>query len=388
MDLKIEEEYNLMNVIKRSLSCILAIALMMGLASCSDNSWSMKTNNTSLTIGTYIYYMNAAYNKAASKVENGSSDILSQTIEDKSGTDYVKDEALLSCKKLIATENMFDEMGLYISDEEAAQADKDTNTLWKSYGTIYESLGVAKDSFHRAYTMYNLKYSKILNAKYGDEGSEKISDDEIKSYFTDHYTSYSYFSKDMSSADSNVTTRELESDEEADRIMQEIESGSSEYNNGSEDEANSVENVSKDFEDYSNKINDGTAYEDVFNEFKNKYSESDDKNISSIENLENTNKNSIPNDVLDSLKGLEPLKSLAYNSSEGSLYVLYKHDINSDISFLDTDANKTQVKNECAYEKLDNAVKDIASNLEVEINQKAINKYSPSIIENKYKSKK
>ena len=335
MNLKIEEEHNLMNVIKRSLACMLAAALMMGLTSCSDNSWSMKTSNTSLTIGTYIYYMNVGYNKAASKVEDKSSNILDQTIDDKSVADYVKDEALLSCKKLIATENMFDEMGLSISDEEAAQANKDTNTLWKSYGTIYEGLGIAKESFHRAYTMYNLKYSKILSAKYGDEGSEKISDDEIKSYFTDHYTSYSYFSKDMSNSDSNVTTRELESDEEADRIMKEIESGSSEYNNGSSDEANSIENVSNDFEDYSNKINDGTAYEDVFNEFKNKYSESDDKNISSIENLENTNKNSIPDDVLSSLKSLEPLKSAAYNSSEGSLYVLYKHDINSDISFLE-----------------------------------------------------
>ena len=283
---------------------------------------------------------------------------------------------------------MFDEMGLSISDEEATQADKDTNTLWKSYGTIYESLGIAKDSFHRAYTMYNLKYSKILNAKYGDEGSEKVSDDEIKSYFIDHYTSYSYFSKDVSDANSNVTTRELESDEEADRIMQEIESGSSEYNNGSEEETDSAESVSKDFQDYSNKINDGTAYDDVFNEFKNKYSESDEKSISGIENLENTNKNSIPDYVLSALKDIEPLKSVAYNSTEGLVYVLYKHDINSDISFLDNDDNKAKVESECAYEKLDNAIKDVASNLEVEINQKAINKYPPSIIEDKSKSKK
>lgn len=375
-----------MGILKKMGALFLSVILMVNMTACSDTSWAIKTENTSVPIGVYIYYMSEAYGKAYNKVGEASSSILEKTIDDKSVNDYVKDEAMESCKNLISTENMFDEMGLSLSDEDKEVAKSTTDAYWKSYGSIYEKMGIAKTSFDRAYTMYNLKKSKIMDAKYGDEGTDKLSDDEVNTYFTEHYTNYSYFKKDTSELElnDNVTTRELESDEEADALMKEIESNAE--SSQAEDESGEsvtekMDAISKDFEEYANRINDGASYDDIFNEYKDKYSASDSDNVLTTENLEETNKNSLPEDVLNGLKELENNKSAGYNSSEGGFYLVYKHDINNNLSFLDDEENRTQVENELSSEKFDNLIKDMSANLVIDVNQSALNKYQPSIIE-------
>ena len=382
-----------MGILKKLTALFLSVILMLSMTACSDVSWAIKTENTSLPVGVYIYYMSDAYGKAYNEVGESSSDILKKTIDDKSVNDYVKDEAMESCKKLIATENMFDEMGLSLSDEDKETAKSTTDSYWKSYGSIYEKMGIAKSSFDRAYTMFNLKKSKIIEAKYGDEGTEKLSDDEVKAYFTEHYTNYSYFKEDTSELESNddVTTRELESDEEADRIMREIENNTASSQTGDESGesvSEKMDAISKDFEEYANRINEGASYDDIFNEYKDKYSASDSDNVLTTENLEETNENSLPEDVLSGLKELENNKSAGYNSSEGGFYLVYKYDINDNLSYLDTDENKAKVENALSSEKFDNLIKETADNLNVEVNQKAIDKYQPSLIENSRKKSK
>lgn len=347
-----------MKMFKNLIAFLVLLGLMPGLTSCSDNSWCIKTQDTSVPIGVYIYYMSESYSKAYGKVENPSEDILSQNIDDKSAADYIRDDAVLSCKKLIALENMFTDLGLSLTEEENKSAAYTTSKTWDSYGKTYENLGIAKDSFQRAAVLYNLKYPKVLEFKFGENGTDKIESDEIKDHFTNKYTSYSCFSKDLSSE------------------------------NPTEENSDVTEPITKDFELFANKINDKSSYDSVFKEFKSKYLASDDVNISSIEDLNKTNKNSLPEDVIKSLDKLDNQKAINFQSLNGKIYLLYKHDITSKVSFLDTETNKEQVKKEVSVDKLDSILEDFANKLDAQINEKTIKKYPPSIIENHFKKSK
>lgn len=136
--------------LKRGIALLIALLMLLSAASCSgDTTWSLKLDDETLPIGVYIYYMSQAYINASYLVEDYTQPILDQTVEDQPAADYVKEQALNACKNLFAVEKKFNEMGLSLTAEELAAAQATTESYWSSYQTMYESIGVAKSSYHR-----------------------------------------------------------------------------------------------------------------------------------------------------------------------------------------------------------------------------------------------
>ena len=57
-------------IFKRAAAGVMALAMCAGLSGCysENNTWAVKSGDTTLPIGGYIYYLSSAYSEAAGKV--------------------------------------------------------------------------------------------------------------------------------------------------------------------------------------------------------------------------------------------------------------------------------------------------------------------------------
>ncbi len=341
-----------MKVLKNFMVVLISLCMMLSMTSCTDKSWAVKTEDNAVSAGSYIYYMTLAYADAYYKSGGSNSGILSQEIDGKDASQWIQDKAILSCKKLIEVEKRFDEMGLALSEEEIKSSEAKTKSDWNTYSKIYEKFGIAKDSYHRAETMYSIKLSKLFEAIYGKDGTHSVSDDEIKNYFLENYTSYKYFAK---------------------KLVKNNESGSMETM--SDEEINEVKNK---FEHYVNSINNGKSFDTIEAQYK---VDEDLENDISDYKVENLNKNTYFSDELkDCIKKLSNNKAAAMR--EGNYYyLLYKLNIDSELNSLEDEYERLNVLKDMKYDEFIESIESEATNMPAVINKSVIKKYNPSMFE-------
>lgn len=339
-----------MKILKRLSTTLIVIVMLISMTSCTDKSWIIKTDDTTVPIGIYIYYMSVAYSEAYSKVEDSSTDVLKQEIEGQNASDWIEEQALLSCKKLVEVEKRFNDRGLSFSEEELSTAESTTNSQWNKYGKAFEGFGISKESFNRASTLYSMRVSKLFDATYGEDGTQSVSDEELKDYFLNNYTNYKYFSKALTKQDENGDIVEMSQEE--------------------------IQQVKNQFENYASQLNSGKSFDSVYAQYKSDNGITEDDSVSQIENLNNDS--SLSDTLKEVLKGLENNKA-ASMEDDGNFYLLCKLNINSDLSRLDSEYGKYSVLVDMKYDDFIDDIKNSAESLDVTVNQSAINKYKPSL---------
>ena len=350
-----------MNILKKLSAVTLSLLMVFSISGCSDLSWAMKTENTTLPIGVYIFYMSSAYSEAYNQVPSDYLDVLDQKINDKEVPEFIKEKAMEYCKKLIEVEKEFEERGLTLTEEEQTQAVELTDAQWKQYGTIYEGFGVSKDSFHRASTMYSIKSQKLHIDIYGEDGTKKTTDEDIKNYYLDNYTSYSYIAKSL------YTSVESEDTDE--------ESGSTQTRSLTDEEVAEIEN---EFNGYVSDIENGDSIDSIDSKYKEK--NNTDKGINTYE--ENIEESTMPDEVKNALKEMQNNTARAIKTTD-SYYFVYKDDIANTVDKLSQEDLKNTVLSEMNGKEFDNNLIENANKLDIQVNQKAINKYQPEIFRRK-----
>lgn len=348
-----------MNIMKKLCAVILSFFIVFTATGCSNTSWIMRTEDTELPIGVYIFYMSQSYSQAYYKVPSYYLGVLEQEIDGQPASEFIEKNTLDYCKKLIAVEKEFDERGLSITKEEMDKAEELTNSHWKQYGTVYEGFGVSKESFHRASTLYNIKYEKVYNDIYGEDGTKNTTDEDIENYYLDNYTSYSYFVKSLytvDDSDGDSKTRSLTTEEVAD--------------------------IESEFNSYISDIENGASISSIESKYKEK--NGPDNNITNTEeNLENT---ILPKDVKNQIIEMQNDTAKAIKA-ENSYYFIYKNNIKDKLGKLSDGDTKQKVLDELNSKDFDNRLLSKADTLDIKINQKAIKKYTPDMFE-KDKNKK
>lgn len=209
------------NRMKKVFAALLAMALCLSFAGCYDENktWAAKRGDDTLPIGAYIYYLNSAYSEAMGKVSS-EEEVLKADIEDflntgkfMSGESWVKSRARNYLNSYYFISNKFDELGLELTQEELDTAQTNTDSMWTYYKTTMEEMGIAKESYHQAFTVYNAKYQKVMKAMYGKDGEMAVSDDDLKTYFTDNYYSYEYFTVSLTKTDDDGNSVDMTDDE-------------------------------------------------------------------------------------------------------------------------------------------------------------------------------
>lgn len=346
-------------LLKKVFAATLTATLVFGMTACSqDNSWAMKSGEETVPIGAYICNLIMSRQSALQKADS-SKDLFEQQIDGKDANTWIKEDAMTNTKAIVFLDNKMKELNLSISEEEQTQIESVTNSNWTQLETLFEQHGVSKDSYKLAYTEQSVKMNKVFNAIYGKDGTQAVSDDEIKDFFHQHYTNFEYiivplFDVEQSSAGAETAL--------------------------SDDE---IAAAKKEFDDYAAKINSGAmTMAEAVEAFKNSdFTVTDDPLQNVITDLEESS-GSYPAEFVEMLNGMkaDEAKTIQLTMSSGDVYALaVKRDIaKASDEYLGNESNRSSVLASMKYEEFSNMLKEETAKLEVTLNDSAIKKYEPS----------
>ncbi len=337
------------STLKKVFAAVLAVALCLSFAGCYDENktWAAKKGDDTLPIGSYIYYLYSAYSQATQKVSS-SEEVLKASIEDKDSQTWIREEALNSLQCYYYITGKFDELGLELTEEELDTIQTNTDNSWTYFKTyLEETLGIAKESYRLASVLYNAEYEKVMEAMYGEDGELALSEEELKSYFTDNYFSYEYFYASLTTTDDDGNSVDL-TDEEKEERKSELETYVDKISTGDI-------TVQEAAEEYA---------EDALGSSSNSTYQAPSPTLK--DNLSDTS-------IKEALEGLEDNQTSLVETTTG-YYVLRKLPIVD--KFEDTMSDETQEYNllyNMKGEEFSDYVKEQAKNVEgVEINQNAL----------------
>ncbi len=401
-------------LIRRFLLLVLSFVMIFSMSACSDMSYIMSTDTISIPVGVYIYNEYLSYHDVESKVEDSKKSPLVQTVSDSSGEavsdessqtedinatseassteidspstessdsnsstdatdesslqeektsqngmEWVKTEALNSCKKLLAVESKMQEFGLSLSDDELKQAQEEIDKRWPYYSSVMKKSGVSKESFGRATVMYDKQYDKVLSAMYDQNGKEAVPESELNNYFTSNYLDYQYISKSLtkySSSSNGISTQSSKlSDEE-------------------------IATIGKQFESFAERINAGESIEAISAEFV----DSQDEGATGVDVTPKTKEElSLSDEVIKQFEGMKDAVATVYKT-ENMYYLLYKQDISKSLNSLTPYSElRISVLKNMKQDEFDKMLDEYINTLNIYVNQSVVRKYLPTFVEDK-----
>lgn len=202
-----------MNIMKKIVALLLVAAMCISFTACGDDGIAMEINGEEIPAGVYILQQISALNSATQSEEFDSTlkDIWDNELEGKSLAEWVKDEAMKDMQIYGQVEKMFDEYGLTLSEDDLNAIAYTVETYWPNYESTYQKVGISKSSYE-LYETNNYKYQKLFLYYYGENGTEPVSDDELKEYYS---TDFAQFQMIAFSTLNRETYEEMESADKA-----------------------------------------------------------------------------------------------------------------------------------------------------------------------------
>lgn len=347
------------NIIKKTIAAAFCGTLLLSTAACADTSWSIKNDDETLSIGTYIYYMSQAYGEAKEKSEKKGNDLLSATIEKKTGDEWIRSRAKELCVEQLTVNKLCKDNKVAATDDEINDAYNASNgyysyaQMWIYTKQTYEAMGISEDSYKDAVVGTSLNKSKLFDKIYGEGGSQEVKESDLEKYFTENYVYYKYFSTPFTTTDEDGKSTTL-TDEEKERVKVR-------------------------YENYVKMINnESKTMDDVIEKYKKDTETETDPSMTSCDNL---NKDFVLGDtVKNKLKETAEGKA-AYVATDNGYYFVYKLPIKDKVSDL-TNKEDTSTRSEVLHalkdEDFTKYIEEQAKNTKYEQNDAAFNKYTPS----------
>lgn len=203
-----------MNNAKKLTAVMVAAAMLAASSGCGDQSWSYRTDDVSLSAGTYLYNLLNGYYEGYDLVESPdeAKDILKAEVEDsdsgKKSTleQYALDTANETTERMIAVESLFNKYELTLDETEDEAARSYASQVWSTAKKTLEGYGIGEESFNYCYADYSVKYGQVFEHLYGEEGDKSVTDDDLRTYFAENYVGYAFFSLSMAQTDDDGNT--------------------------------------------------------------------------------------------------------------------------------------------------------------------------------------
>lgn len=199
--------------VKKILSGILAGVLAVSLCGCSDNGYIMTVDGMDIRNGVYIYYQQDAYAAACDKlndiynsdpensVDTSELDFFTQTIENKSSSDWVKNETLRLVRQFVAVQRICAENNITLTEEDNEEIANVIKEMWdtdnyiyqlyygiNNLGEYYEGYGISRESMTLLYQVNKLK-SKLFMSIYDKDGDKAVAESDFIKYIEDSFAS-------------------------------------------------------------------------------------------------------------------------------------------------------------------------------------------------------
>ncbi len=229
--------------IKKAAALASAAALMLSLSACGENTtWGAEIDGSQIPAGIFIYYLQNAYYNAQTKLDEQTSDTVTESpdaaaetaapdlfasnIEEKSAKQWIYDEATRLMQEYAAVEEKFTEYGLTLSEEEKQSAQIYCDQLWDYGGEYYTEMGISQKSYLSVY-LNSEKKNKLFEMLFSEGGEYAVADSEIKAYLDENYAMINYIPMELRDGEGNL----LKSDGKAE-IMSMAEDYVERYKNG------------------------------------------------------------------------------------------------------------------------------------------------------------
>ena len=297
-----------MSIKKKIISCaaaaVLAVTSAASLSGCADVSYALTVDGETIPAGVYILYSGYALADAENKLAEEQPDLdttaegfdyYAQTVSGMSFAEYVEQETVNYCKRYVAINRLYDELGVQF---DAAEQENITDNInyqwdfsvsdWTSYlsylkgfstlGDYYQSIGVAKSSYKEVMTNGS-KSDKIFDYYYGEGGVEEVPRSEIEKYVEENYTLARYFAISLYDGDN-----ELIEDEKELKTLEEL--------------ANS----------YVDDLNGGASYTEVYEKYEKFFNKDDDEGDDKDEDEEEHDREDSDFDRIINIESTSPSK--------------------------------------------------------------------------------
>lgn len=191
-----------MSIIKRIAAVLLVAVMALSLTGCGDTTWIMKADDLVINSGLYIYYqtqgyVEAVYTLAAEDINYyyyymyGYS-LVDEAFDDTQTVgDYMNTYAIDMCKQYVVIEQLFNELGLELSEDEISLIKAQTNSTWANSSADLENIGISKSTLEMAITA-SLKEELVFNAYYEVGGLAGTTEETIQAHFEDEYARIKY----------------------------------------------------------------------------------------------------------------------------------------------------------------------------------------------------
>lgn len=220
-----------MSISKKLSSCLICSAMVLSLASCSNNlvgddiSYAAVIDGAKIPAGVFISKQMDAFYEAmyyvdpeetAEETTTSSADAAETTattaftdkvIEGKAVRDWINDKATESIREYAAVESKFDELGLSFQDNEKEKVTVYMDSFWESYGKMYEDIGISENS-QILISLNSQKQSLLFKHFYGEGGENEISESDVKAYLTDNNARINYIKMELKDGEGNLLKSE------------------------------------------------------------------------------------------------------------------------------------------------------------------------------------
>lgn len=222
-----------MKWMQKAAAAVAAVSVMFSLSACQSGlNWAARIDkDTSVPIGLYIYEQAVAYR---SGVQDGtlttSEKLDGQTVtvsgSDIKATEYLDNEARDAVMSHVGACLMAREYKVSLTDEELQTAAESAKSAYETDKAVFEKVGVAQSSVEEYYKSLSLK-NNLFKAKYGKDGSDPVTEEELMTYIRANYATISfiqqYFYKDDGTAMSDKEKEALK--KEYEKIQAQAEKG-------------------------------------------------------------------------------------------------------------------------------------------------------------------
>lgn len=219
----------IMNIAKRITAFLLGAVMCISLTSCGDDGVAAELGETEIPAGVYILQQVIAFNEAqqAEGYDSSLKDIWENKIEEKPLEDWINEKALEYLKNYAAVEQWFEEEGMTLSEEDQESIDYTVESTWSTYEKKYNQIGIAKSSYE-LYQTNQYKYSLLFKKYYDKDGTEPISDEDLKEYYQTDFAQFqmiSFSTLDPSTYEALDDTKKAEVKEKAEAYLKRAQDG-------------------------------------------------------------------------------------------------------------------------------------------------------------------
>lgn len=388
---------------KKITAFLLCVLMILSLCACVpkgatiNKEWGFRANGKEYSVGSYLLPLADAYESVYSylaqtdKNFNPDKSILgTESSFDETGKIYSAEEWILKQAKeymyyMVAVDSLMEKYDVKLQEGredtvlEQARCDwflgKDYQNVIDGYSNPYplkdkyEPLGISVDSYCDAAYMLDVKYDAIFTRLYSKGGEKEVPQEELNSFFEEHYVDYSYFmvrlydtTIDEVKAE-NVTVPFSAAKKTA--VLDHLNTYPTMAKMGSD-----FSEIKKVYKEYFNITNDSFTVDRTEKKADVAYSISEDVAK-----------------VIDEM-GESEAKIIVLDQSDSPVaMVVYKSPIkNASKEYFSDDINYRAMVADLKGQEFFDFLSDYADNIEVEINWDVLNSFSLKFIEKNYKS--